>query len=191
MKFRLSMLLALLLAWPAFATVNAGEKSLEGSTAPGFRLQDQSGHWHSLADYRGDWVVLYFYPKDDTPGCTTEACSFRDEIYRYKALGAKVIGVSLDDVDSHREFADKYELPFPLLADVDKTTAQAYGVLRSLGPLDYANRETFIINPQGRIARHYPDVDPDEHTGEVLMDLEALMARKSSENKAGDDKAPG
>jgi len=153
----------------------ASEGNLEGNPAPEFRLQDQDGKWHTLQDYRGQWVVLYFYPKDDTPGCTTEACNFRDDIYRYKAKGAAVLGVSLDDVESHQEFAEKYELPFPLLADVDQHAAKQYNVLTTLGPLKFAKRETFLVNPEGVVAKHYPDVNPDEHAKQVLEDLDALM----------------
>ena len=155
-----------------------------GSEAPDFRLQDQDGEWHSLSDYEGQWVVLYFYPKDETPGCTTEACNFRDEIYRYRDLGAVVLGVSLDDVESHAEFAEKYELPFPLLADTEKQAATKYGVLASLGPITYASRQTFLINPAGKIAKHYEDVDPEVHAREVLEDLKAHSAGKDPENSS-------
>ncbi|HEX6929085.1 MAG TPA: peroxiredoxin [Gammaproteobacteria bacterium] len=158
---------------PAFAS----ESPDVGSAAPGFRLQDQNGDWQALDDYRGQWVVLYFYPKDDTPGCTTEACSFRDDIYRYKAMGAAVLGVSLDDVASHRDFAEKYELPFPLLADVDHAVSKTYGVLTTLGPMKFAKRETFLIDPEGRIAKHYTDVEPEQHAKLVLTDLENLMGK--------------
>jgi peroxiredoxin Q/BCP len=99
-----------------------------GDPAPDFELKDQSGQLHSIEDYRGKWVALYFYPKDDTPGCTTEACEFRDNIFAFKNLNCQILGVSLDDVDSHKEFAEKYSLPFPLLADTAGTTADAYGV---------------------------------------------------------------
>ncbi len=148
----------------------------EGNAAPAFRLQDQNGEWHALADYSGQWVALYFYPKDDTPGCTTEACAFRDDIFKFKEMGVKILGVSLDDVDSHKEFADKYSLPFTLLSDADGATAEAYGVLRRMGPVKMASRQTFLIAPDGRIARHYARVNPDEHSGEVLGALRELMA---------------
>lgn len=163
---------AFTLIFSLFMPVLAGESPPVGSEAPGFRLLDQKGEWHALEDYRGQWVVLYFYPKDDTPGCTTEACNFRDEIFKYKALGAQVLGVSLDDVASHKAFAEKYSLPFPLLADTDKSVASRYGVLTSLGPLQFAKRETFLIGPDGAIVRHYDDVDPDTHNDELLKDLE-------------------
>jgi peroxiredoxin Q/BCP len=171
-RFRFLHMLAALIA---LSTVPVHAEVAEGAVAPEFRLQDQNGEWHELSAYRGQWVVLYFYPKDDTPGCTTEACNFRDDIYRYRAKGTAVLGVSLDDVASHKEFAEKYELPFPLLADVEHTVAENYGVLTTLGPLKFAKRETFLIDPQGRIAKHYADVDPKAHAQQVLADLDALM----------------
>lgn len=159
----------------ALLSAAAIAKPAVGEMAPDFRLQDQNEKWHSLADYRGQWVVLYFYPKDDSPGCTTEACNFRDEIFRYRAKGAAVLGVSLDDVSSHREFAEKHSLPFPLLADADHDAAKKYDVIKGMGPVKYANRETFIISPDGSIARHYEKVDPERHAQEVLEDLDRLM----------------
>jgi len=145
-----------------------------GSAAPDFRLQDQDGAWHSLADYRGRWVALYFYPKDDTPGCTKEACAFRDNIFAFDRLGATVLGVSLDDAESHARFADKYSLPFPLLADVGGEVAKAYGVLTRFAGFRVASRQSFLIDPEGRIARHYAKVDPEQHSAQVLADLAAL-----------------
>lgn len=147
-----------------------------GDAAPGFRLQDQNGDWHALADYRGQWVALYFYPKDDTPGCTTEACAFRDDIFKFKEMGVKIIGVSLDDVKSHQEFAEKYSLPFTLLSDAEAQTAEDYGVLRRIGPMKLAQRQTFLIDPEGQIARRYERVNPDSHSAQVLDDLSNLMA---------------
>jgi len=155
--------------------LTAGDAPTIGSEAPGFRLQDQNGDWHALEDYRGDWLAIYFYPKDDTPGCTTEACSFRDNIYAFEAIGAKVIGISVDDVDSHRDFSEKYKLPFTLLADDTGETSRAYGVLRNLLIDKMARRESFIVNPNGIVVRHYQDVDPEIHTAEVLDDLKELM----------------
>jgi peroxiredoxin Q/BCP len=154
----------------------AGDAPAVGSEAPGFRLQDQNGEWHELADYRGSWVAVYFYPKDDTPGCTTEACNFRDNNYAFKAIGASVVGISVDDVESHEKFAAKYKLPFTILADETGATAEAYGVLRDWKLMKIASRQTFLVDPRGVVAKHYEDVDPDTHTQEVLADLEALMA---------------
>lgn len=146
-----------------------------GEAAPAFDLLDQNSQRQRLEDYRGQWLVLYFYPKDDTPGCTTEACQFRDDYYRIKALGAVVIGVSLDDVASHKAFADKYRLSFPLLADGEKRLAEAYGVLSGFGPFRFASRQSFIIDPHGRIARHYARVSPGQHAGEIIRDLQVLQ----------------
>ena len=163
--------------------VNLGEFLVlfeEGMTAPAFRLQDQAGAWHNSTDYRGKWLVLYFYPKDDTPGCTTQACEFRDNLFAFNKLGAVVVGISVDDVASHKQFSEEHSLPFTLLADSTKETAKAYGVLRSvLGLMEIASRETFIIDPQGRIAKHYPAVDPKGHSQAVLKDLRALQQAKS------------
>ena len=147
-----------------------------GDAAPAFTLPDQNGATKSLDDYAGRWLVLYFYPKNDTPGCTTEACNFRDDIFKFREMGVEVAGVSLDDVESHQAFAEKYSLPFTLLSDADQKTATAYGVLTKVGPIAYAKRETFIIAPDGTIAKHYSKVDADKHSAEVLGDLTALMA---------------
>jgi len=156
--------------------LQAGETPAPGGAAPGFKLQDQNGEWHDLEDYRGEWLAVYFYPRDDTPGCTTEACNFRDNIYAFKAIGASVVGISVDDVESHQKFSDKYKLPFILLADVNGETADAYGVLRDWKLVQIASRQSFIVNPEGVIVKHYEDVDPDTHTQEVLEDLKAFMA---------------
>lgn len=147
-----------------------------GALAPEFELPDQHGQLHSLEDYRDQWVVLYFYPKDGTPGCTTEACEFRDNIFAFKKFNAQILGISLDDVESHKKFAQANELPFPLLADVDGHTADAYGVKsRKLG-FTLARRQTFLIAPDGKIAKHYESVNPSSHSEEVLADLTKLSA---------------
>jgi thioredoxin-dependent peroxiredoxin len=169
------LFLALLLAipfGPAFADEAAGPQ--DGQPAPEFRLQDQKGNWHTLHDYHGKWVVLYFYPKDDTPGCTTEVCTFRDDVAKLHRQNAEVLGVSLDDVASHEKFAAKYHVPFPLLSDHTQATAKTYGVLTTHLTFTYARRETFLIDPQGKIAKHYKDVDPKANSGQVLADLAAL-----------------
>ncbi len=158
--------------------VMAGQPA-EGAAAPDFRLQDQNGDWHELSQYRGKWVALYFYPKDDTPGCTTEACSFRDNIFAFRERDAVILGVSLDDVDSHEAFAEKYSLPFSLLSDAEAEVAEQYGVVRNLGVMKLAKRETFLIRPDGTIAKHYAKVDPDTHSKEILADLERLQAESS------------
>jgi peroxiredoxin Q/BCP len=119
---RLPWLLALLASCVLMAPAFAAAPQV-GDAAPTFRLQDQDGHWHTPAEFHGRWLVLYFYPKDFTPGCTTEVCTFRDDIAHLRQAGAEVVGVSLDDVKSHAEFAAKYHVPFPLLADVDRDVA--------------------------------------------------------------------
>lgn len=148
-----------------------------GQAAPAFRLEDQNGKWHTPADHQGHWVVLYFYPKDFTPGCTTEVCTFRDDVAKLRQAGADVLGVSLDDVKSHADFAAKYHVPFPLLSDADSRTAQAYGVLTtSRSGMKYARRTTFLIDPQGKVAKVYEDVDPEKNSAQVLADLATLKA---------------
>ena len=164
-----TILVTLGLTNPALASPAVGE------AAPPFRLQDQKGSWHSLEQYSGKWVVLYFYPKDDTPGCTKEACAFRDNIFAFEDIGAVILGVSLDDVESHQAFAEKYSLPFSLLSDAEKTTATDYGVLKKLGTFTFAKRQSFIIDPAGNIARHYEKVAAESHSTEVLADLQSLM----------------
>ncbi|MBX3702535.1 MAG: peroxiredoxin [Steroidobacteraceae bacterium] len=159
------------------ATALASDAPAVGAAAPEFRLQDQAGKWHALKDYRGKWVVLYFYPKDDTPGCTTQACEFRDNIFAYRDLGAVILGISVDDVASHKAFAEKHSLPFTILADSDKKTATAYGTLtKYLGIAELARRDTFIIDPRGNVAKHYMKVDPKGHSELVLADLRQLAA---------------
>jgi len=154
----------------------ANDQLVVGSPAPEFELADQSGELHSLEDYRSQWVVLYFYPKDGTPGCTTEACEFRDNIFAFRDLNAQIIGVSLDDVESHKAFAENHSLPFPLLADPEGETAMAYGVKTRMFGMTVAKRQTFIIDPDGAIAKHYDTVKPDEHSKQVLADLKELGA---------------
>ena len=163
-----------LLAILGLQSVQANELA-PGSPAPKFTLQDQESRTHTLAGYRGRWVVLYFYPKDDTPGCTTEACNFRDDLPAMRALNVQILGVSMDDTKSHARFAEKYSLPFPLLADTDGNVARAYGSLWSIGPLRIAKRHTFVIDPEGRVARIYRNVKPAEHSRELQQDLKALQ----------------
>lgn len=142
--------------------------------APDFTLPDQNGDMHSLKDYAGKWLVLYFYPEDDTSGCTTEACNFRDAREIIAELGgAEVVGVSRDNVESHKAFADKYHLNFTLLSDTSHEVIKAYD---SWGAL-MANRNTFIINPAGEIVKEYKGVEPNEHVTHILNDLKELQGQ--------------
>lgn len=148
-----------------------------GEPAPAFELSDQYGETHSLADFRGNWLVVFFYPKADTPGCTTEACNFRDNIYAIRGAGAEVVGISVDSVEDQKEFSDKYKLPFTILSDTGGETCDDYGVLRSIGTAEVANRESFLVDPDGIVVKHYERVDPETHTQEVIADLERLQSR--------------
>ena len=174
------LLAAVTFAWLASNVASAAEGPAVGAPAPDFKLQDQNGKTHELKDYRGKWVALYFYPKDQTPGCTTQACEFRDNIFAFREAGAVILGVSVDDVESHKKFSEKHGLPFPILADSEKAVAKQYGVLkRFLGTVELAKRDTFLIDPQGKIVRHYSDVDPKGHSQVVLKDIKELSAKKS------------
>lgn len=147
-------------------------------TAPSFSLPDQTGTFRSLTDYAGKWLIVYFYPKDDTPGCTTEACSFRDEYDYLQEKGLNVIGISKDSVDSHAKFAAKFELHFPLLSDPDLETIKAYNAWgeRSMYGKKYMGilRKTVLIDPSGEIVHEYPKVTPKGHAVQILKDFEKL-----------------
>jgi len=151
-----------------------------GTVAPSFTLADQEGREHTLADYAGKWILLYFYPKDDTPGCTIEACTIRDQFKDFKKVGAVVLGVSTDSVASHKKFAEKFELPFTLLADVNKEVVGAYGVFgekKMMGRTHMGvQRTSFLIDPEGKIAKVYEKVKPEAHAAEIIADLKAFGA---------------
>lgn len=153
---------------------NASPLPNVGEDAPPFNLKDAQNKPHLLKDYNGQWLVLYFYPKDDTPGCTKEACHFRDDLAQLEKLGGHVVGISVDDSNSHAEFAKKYSLPFPLLTDTDGTVANSYGALTNLGIIKIAKRYTFLINPNGKIAKTYLSVDTSRHSQEIIDDLKKL-----------------
>jgi len=153
-------------------SVSPVQAATVGEPAPSFELTDQYGKLHSLEKFQGKWLVVFFYPRADTPGCTTEACNFRDNIYAIRGAGAEVVGISVDSVAEQKKFSDKYQLPFTLLSDSEGATCDAYGVLRSFAGTEVANRESFLINPEGVIVKHYQRVDPDSHTQEVIADLE-------------------
>ena len=146
-----------------------------GSTAPNFTLSDQNSIQHQLSDYEGSWVILYFYPKDDTPGCTTQACDFRDAVKRIIASKSNVFGVSLDSVESHKRFADKNNLPFSLLSDESGEVSEAYDSLNNFMSFKSAKRNTFIIDPDGKVAKIYLSVKPSTHSQMVLNDLNQLQ----------------
>lgn len=177
MKIIMGGLAALLvLASMGLWMLRPGARPVEGSAAPDFALPDQAGHTHRLGDYAGRWLVLYFYPRDDTPGCTREACRFRNELGAFDDLDATVIGLSVDSVDSHAAFARRHRLPFPLLSDAEGRTARAYGCLLNLGGLRFALRRTFIVGPDGRIAARFDSVDPARHADEVAATLRRLRS---------------
>ncbi|MBI3013312.1 MAG: thioredoxin-dependent thiol peroxidase [Elusimicrobia bacterium] len=148
------------------------QEVVEGSLAPDFELKDQDGKSARLSDLKGKTVVLYFYPKDDTPGCTTEACSFKDNLKQFQDLGAVILGVSLDDAPSHQKFINKFQLNFPLLCDEDAKVSRLYGVYKKKNL--YARlfwgieRSTFVIGPDGNVKRAFRKVKVDGHTAEVL-----------------------
>ena len=197
-----AMALAALLLAAAFAVsaqqaaTPAAAKPAAGDVAPAFSLVDQNGKEHSLADYKGKWVVVYFYPKDQTPGCTTQACEFTENVFAFRRANAQILGVSVDDEASHKAFEkalasnerisaenrqaiEEHGLPFPLLADSSLDTVRKYGVLTQRGNMQMASRETFLIDPTGKVAKHY-NVTPDKlegHSAELLKDIEALKSQ--------------
>jgi peroxiredoxin Q/BCP len=154
----------------------ADEVPAVGSVAPAFTLSDQGGRDVSLDSLRGRWLVLYFYPKNDTPGCTEEACSFRDDMAQLTALGAQIVGVSIASAASNADFARKYHLPFTLLADQDGDVARRYGAYADWFVARFARRYTFLIDPQGKIAKSYLKVDTSKHSAEIIADLTQLSS---------------
>ena len=150
--------------------------NLKGNKAPEFSLPDQDGEVRTLSDYQGKWVVLYFYPRDNTSGCRTEAGEFRDNIATLEAMNAVVIGISVDGLESKKSFHSAMSLNFNLLADVSKETSKAYNVLNDLVVLSYSKRQTFLIDPVGVIAHHFEDVDPETHATEVIAKMKEIKA---------------
>ena len=149
-----------------------------GSLAPEFTLTSQEGAPVSLKDYRGKWVVLYFYPRDFTSGCTVEAHNFQRDLAQYQQKGVTILGVSVDSADSHKQFCNKEGLNFKLLADTDHKVSDAYGSLTNMGVVKFAARHTFIISPDGKVAKVYTDVSPSKHSEEVLAALTELQGQK-------------
>ena len=151
-----------------------------GENAPDFTLKDQHGNEHALSDERGKWVLVYFYPKDDTPGCTKEACALRDNFPKFGKLNVAVLGISVDPVERHKKFSEKYKLPFTLLADEGKEVVAQYGVwgIKKFMGREYmgTRRMSFLIDPEGKVVKVYEKVNPVAHAEEVLADLDALHA---------------
>ena len=159
-----------------------------GVPAPEIRLPDQDGIERTLSELQGQWVLVYFYPRDDTPGCTVEACGLRDASAAYASAGIRVLGISADSSKSHRKFADKFRLPFTLLADEEKRVIRAFG---SWGKKKFMGREfdgilrqSFLVDPRGKIAKVYAKVSPADHAAEVLADVAALSGRSGAPRKA-------
>ncbi len=156
----------------------ATKTSLEGKKAPELKLKDQDGKIRALKEFAGSYVIIFFYPKDLTPGCTTEACSFNDNLSKLKKLGVQVLGISCDDEKSHQKFIAKHDLAFPLLADTEKKVVNDYGVWgeKSMYGKKYMGitRESFLIDPKGVIVKHYSKVKPAEHVAEVISDVKEL-----------------
>lgn len=164
-----TVLLLLAISLTTSAALELGDK------APNFSLNDQNSLSHQLSDYKGKWVILYFYPKDGTPGCTTQACDFRDAVKRIIASKSIVFGLSLDSVESHKKFSEKNSLPFSLLSDSEGLVAKKYNSLNNFLGFKSAKRNTFIVNPEGEIAKIYLSVDPKTHSEMVLNDLSNLQ----------------
>lgn len=161
----------------AFSKSSADQKQWVGQPAPVFRLQDQNGIWHQLKDFQGKWLVLYFYPKDDSPGCTQEANRFKALSSQFTQSNTVVMGVSLDDVASHKKFSDKLGLTFPILADSDHQLAEKFGIVRNMGIMKIAKRESFLIDPKGTVVYHYSSVNTQTHADEVLKDVKRLQQK--------------
>lgn len=173
---KVSLILAVLLTLIFIFKKSAfgSEDILLGKPAPDFKLKNSYGDLVSLDEFKGEWLLVFFYPKDDTPGCTKEACSLRDNYSDIKKLNANVVGISIDSSDSHKDFKEKYNLPFMLLSDPDGETAKKYGSLNNFFIFKLAKRQSFIIDPEGTIRRVYRDVSPSNHAQEIKEDLEAF-----------------
>lgn len=162
-----------------YKNANMTQPPSVGMVAPAFNLHDAQGVAHQLADYKGQWVVVYFYPKDDTPGCTKEACQLRDRHSEFEKQDVQVLGISLDDANAHTAFIQKYQLNFPLLSDPNGEVAERYGALWHLGVTKMARRYTFLIDPNGKIAKQYLNVEPAQHAGELLADIKTLSVEST------------
>ena len=172
----LLFVLAVVLGFGLWRMANAGDTPEPGDPAPRFTLPDQNGELRTLEEFAGRNVVLYFYPRDDTPGCVEQAMRFRNSMRDLESLGAVVCGISVDDSKSHAAFALKYKLPFTLLADRDGAVASRYGSLRDFGVIKFAKRNTFLVDPDGRIAKVYTGVQPARNAEDIIGDLKALQS---------------
>lgn len=167
--------IVLLIAFLGYRSISMAATTLKiGDPAPDFNLPNAKSELVSLASFKGSWVVLYFYPRDDSPICTKQACNFRDDMHTLEKLGAKVVGVSVDDGNSHSEFAKKYNLPFPLLSDKDGAVASKYEALSNFGFFKFAKRYTFLIDPDGVLQKTYLSVDTSRHSQQIIDDLTGL-----------------
>lgn len=175
------VIVLMILALVVFRLTSRSATPAAGTTAPDFTLLSQEGSSVSLKDCRGKWVVLYFYPKDQTPGCSREAHNFQVDQPKYAERNAVVLGVSVDSVDSHKKFCAKEGLNFSLLADTEHKVSDAYGSLTNLGLVKFSARHTFLIDPTGRIAKLYTSVDPSKHSQEVLAELDELEKSVASQ----------
>jgi peroxiredoxin Q/BCP len=172
--FYTAILLIAIVGYRSYAYAASATLAIDGD-APNFTLNDTKGNTHSLSDYRGKYLVLYFYPKNDTPGCTKEACHFRDDMSQLEKLGAKVVGVSVDSIESNGKFAEKYNLPFTLLADTDGKVAASYNALTNLVVIKIAKRHTFLIDPAGKIKKIYTNVNVSNHSQQIIDDLKTIL----------------
>jgi peroxiredoxin Q/BCP len=152
-------------------------QSLKQTQAPSFKLRDSTDQWVDLNSFKGKWLVIFFYPKDDTPGCTKEACNFRDNYSLIKSIGANVVGISLDGSSSHQKFSAKHGLPFMLLSDPNGNVTKAYGALFQFFCIRLAKRHSFIVDPSGLIRKEYRSVNPKTHSDQIIKDLKCLQAQ--------------
>ena len=152
-------------------------QSLKQTQAPSFKLRDSTDQWVDLNSFKGKWLVIFFYPKDDTPGCTKEACNFRDNYSLIKSIGANVVGISLDGSSSHQKFSAKHGLPFMLLSDPNGNVTKAYGALFQFFCIRLAKRHSFIVDPSGLIRKEYRSVNPATHSDQIIKDLKFLQAQ--------------
>lgn len=176
MEFAVAALVLLVVGIGIWRALRPHSPLQVGDAAPDFQLLDQQGVERQLGAYRGHWLVVFFYPRDDTPGCTREACDFRDDLPALQHMGAEVVGISGDSVASHARFATKFDLPFPLLADPHGLVAAAYGVWVRLGPMQLARRTTFIVTPEGRLGHIFRHVRPASHAADVGKTIKELQS---------------